>query len=149
MRYALFFDVHSCSGCLSCVTNCSLRNEGVNSPSCSRIHIEVDPFEGLYPATYCRQCTKAPCAAVCPVEAIKRDESKEYWYIDYELCIGCRACMDACPFGAIFFSPVLDRVLKCETCQGDPICVKSCPTQALTWRDVTDRTPPPKLTKSS
>jgi anaerobic carbon-monoxide dehydrogenase iron sulfur subunit len=148
MRHALLFDAESCSGCLSCVINCALRNEGVNSPASARIHIEINPFEGIYPATFCRQCTKAPCAAVCPVDAIQRHESKEYWYVDYELCIGCRDCVEACPFGAMFFDPNGDKVLKCETCQGDPICVESCPTQALIWGDITDRSPLRNRTES-
>ena len=149
MRRVLSFDPESCTGCLSCVLNCALSHEGINALSSARIHIEFDPFEAQWPAIYCRQCTKAPCAAVCPTVAIQRHESKEYWFIDYDLCIGCNECIDACPFGACTFDPITDKVLKCDTCEGDPICVRSCAAGALHWREITDRTRIPKIMLSS
>jgi len=149
VRRVLSFDSASCTGCLSCVLNCALSHEGINAPSSARIQIAFDPFEARWPATYCRQCTKAPCAAVCPTQAIQRDPSREYWRIDYELCIGCLACVDACPFGACTFDPVTDKVLKCDTCGGDPVCVRSCAAQALHWREVLDRSPISKIMFSS
>ena len=46
--------------------------------------------------------------------------------LNEEKCIGCLACVDACPFGAIQINPDGD-VLKCDLCGGDPVCVKYCP----------------------
>jgi Fe-S-cluster-containing hydrogenase component 2 len=129
--------------------NCALANEGINALSSARLRIEFDPLAERWPAIICRQCTRAPCAAVCPVEAIHRHTSGEFWYVDYEACIGCRACVDACPFGAMFFDPLTDKVLKCETCAGDPICVRSCAAGALRWREVADRRQPAKIMISS
>jgi anaerobic carbon-monoxide dehydrogenase iron sulfur subunit len=149
VRRVLSFHAESCTGCLSCVMNCALSHEGINAPSSARIAIDFNPFEAQWPATYCRQCVDAPCAAVCPVEAIQRHPSLEYWDIDYDLCIGCQACVEACPFDACRFDPVTDKVLKCDTCEGNPMCVRSCAAGALHWRDVTDRSPIEKLMFSS
>jgi len=149
MRHVLRFDPSSCTGCLSCMLNCALVNEGLNALSSARIQIDLDPFAARWPATVCRQCTKAPCASVCPVGAIQRDPSGEFWHVDYELCIGCRSCVEACPFHAMFFDPLTDKVLKYETCAGNPICVRSCAAGALRWIDVTTRTAPAKITTSS
>jgi carbon-monoxide dehydrogenase iron sulfur subunit len=135
----LLFDAVSCTGCLSCVTACSMAHTGAVSPASSRIHISFDPFENWWPAVYCRQCTAAPCAKACPVEAIRLDERQEYWYVDYERCIGCMLCIDACPLGAMFYDPHHDQVIKCDTCGGEPACVKVCATQALAWGDAADR----------
>ena len=131
VRRVLSFDPGSCTGCLSCMLNCALQHEGLNALSSARLVIEFDPFVAQWPAIYCRQCTRAPCAAACPVEAIRRHPSKEYWYIDYDACTGCRACVEACPFGACRDDPLTDKVLKCITCEGDPVCVRSCAAGAL------------------
>jgi Fe-S-cluster-containing hydrogenase component 2 len=58
-----------------------------------------------------------------------------YWETDYSTCIGCNDCLAACPFGAMLYDPVGEKVIKCHTCQGDPACVQVCPTEALSWLD--------------
>jgi len=139
MRKMLFLDTERCTGCMNCVLFCSQRNEGVSGPSSARIHVDLNPFSGKYVPLYCLQCRKAPCAEVCPTGAICRQPGEDYWTIDYEACIGCMACVNACPFGAMFIDPVSEKVLKCETCAGDPLCARVCPTQALYWGSAADR----------
>jgi len=149
MRRVLSFDASSCTGCLSCMLNCALANEGLNALSSARIFIDLDAFEARWPAIHCRQCVKARCAEACPVGAITRDPSGEFWCVDYDVCIGCRACVDACPFHAMFFDPLTDKVLKCETCAGHPTCVRSCAAGALRWQDASQRAAPQKRMESS
>jgi hydrogenase-4 component A len=47
----------------------------------------------------CRHCEEAPCANVCPVQAIKHQDNAIM--LNESLCIGCKLCVIACPFGAI------------------------------------------------
>jgi len=65
----------------------------------------------------------------CPVEALERDPHTGAVVPIPEECIGCHACVEACPFGVIQI--VSDQVVKCDLCQGNPACVAACPTGAL------------------
>jgi len=91
--------------------------------------------EGLYVPISCQQCEDAPCINVCPVKAISRDEKLDYVKVDYDVCIGCRACVTVCPFGAMSFDVVDRRVVKCDLCDGDPQCVRFCEIEALEYVD--------------
>jgi len=53
------------------------------------------------------------------------------WQIDEQRCIGCKKCMEACPFGMITIHPEGNRMLKCDLCDGQPQCVRFCETRAL------------------
>jgi anaerobic carbon-monoxide dehydrogenase iron sulfur subunit len=136
---SLFVDASKCIGCMSCETACSLRNEHVSGRHDSRIHVQLEIFTGDNVITYCRQCKKARCAAVCPVGAITYNAEGGYWSLDSELCEGCGKCIVACPFHALTKSPTTGRVLKCHTCQGDPTCVQACPNGALKFEDPAER----------
>ena len=120
VRRVLSFDPGSCTGCLSCMLNCALQHEGLNALSSARLAIEFDPFEPQWPAIYCRQCTRAPCAAACPVEAIRRHPSKEYWYIDYDACTGCRACVEAWPVRGVPLRPADRQGAEVHHVRGGP-----------------------------
>mgnify|MGYP005859928775 CR=1 FL=1 len=120
-----------CSGCLSCMTTCSMVNELYASLSGSRVQVELSPFEGEHKIVICKQCTKAFCAEACPENAISRHPDG-YLVVDYELCTACKACIEACPFDAMFWNPISEKVIKCEMCGGNPQCVEACPTGTLT-----------------
>jgi Fe-S-cluster-containing hydrogenase component 2 len=87
--------------------------------------------EGLYIPMSCQQCQDAPCLNVCPVKAISRNEELEKVVVDYDVCIGCRSCVSACPFGAMAFNPTDRKVFKCDHCDGDPQCVRFCEVKAV------------------
>lgn len=139
MRNMLFLDSERCTGCLNCVLSCSQHNEGVSEPSSARIDVDLNPLTGVYTPLYCLQCKKARCVEACPVGAISKRPGEDHWVIDYETCIGCKACVMACPFGAMFIDPTADKVMKCELCGGDPVCARMCPTQAIFWGNAADR----------
>jgi len=120
-----------CSGCLSCMTTCSMVNEQYASLAGARVQVALNPFGGTHEITICRQCAKPKCAEACPEDAISRNEAG-VMIIDYSRCTQCKLCIEACPFHAMFWNPISEKVIKCEQCHGDPQCVQACPTGALT-----------------
>jgi carbon-monoxide dehydrogenase iron sulfur subunit len=122
-----------CTGCRLCESVCALYNERANDPSRSRIRIVKRHAVGLSKPMVCLQCKNPPCGKACPVEAIQRD-SDGLVKVDYDLCIGCEACVSGCPFGVMM--ALEDKVVKCELCGGDPQCVKYCATAAIEYGDL-------------
>ena len=105
---ALMINDEKCTGCRLCELVCSVMHDGISNPSRSRIKVIKWEAEGLYIPMSCQQCQDAPCMNVCPVKAISRDEDLARVMVDYDVCIGCRACVSACPFGAMSFN-VIDK----------------------------------------
>ncbi len=119
-----------CDGCRMCELVCSLSKTGTINPHLARIRV-VRWGEGVKENAHgpiiCRHCKVARCEAVCPIPgAILRNEQTGALVIDEFKCNRCLACVEACPFGAIWVGPH-NEVLKCDLCDGDPICVKYCP----------------------
>ena len=52
------------------------------------------------------------------------------------LCVGCKVCTIACPFGTINYNASTGKVIKCDLCQGNPACSDACPTGAITYQDI-------------
>jgi len=131
----LVADLKKCTGCRQCELACSLKQTGVINPAKSCIKIIDWNHEGIFLPVFCQQCEDAPCMAVCPEDAIHRDTILERMVIDYELCVACRMCVFACPFGALIFDRKRAKVLKCDLCDGDPRCVAFCDDDALSYLD--------------
>jgi Fe-S-cluster-containing dehydrogenase component len=130
---------HVCSGCLSCMTTCSMANELYASLTGSRVRIDLSPFADTHKITLCAQCaatsrSEAACLEACSEGAISRDPEGGHLVVDYGRCSGCRACIEACPLDAMFWNPISEHVAKCELCHGNPQCVQACPTGALAIR---------------
>lgn len=127
----LEINAEKCTGCRICENFCSFHHEGAVWPSRSRITIVAQSDDGPFTPTVCRQCDDASCAAECPVDVIIRDEHSGAWVVDVEECIGCIACVEACPFGGIVFDDERGIPLKCDLCGGEPECAAMCPTGAI------------------
>jgi len=80
----------------------------------------------------CRHCKDAPCIIACPVGAISKSNDGKV-YVNKDKCIGCGACVEACPFGAMFMDPDENYAINCILC-GE--CVDRCPNNALTIVDM-------------
>jgi len=132
----LFVDQQKCTGCRLCELVCSVHHTGASNPSRSRIRVVKWEHVGIYLPMICNHCEKAYCVEVCPTKACHREpENNNRVVIDKDLCIGCRTCIVACPFGHPFFD-VHDRVTaKCDFCDGDPKCVAFCDPKAVTYVD--------------
>jgi hydrogenase-4 component A len=148
-----------CIGCNTCMAACSSVHRAAGLQALPRLTV-TRTFEVTAPIL-CRHCEDAPCARVCPVDAIKL--TGDQVELNEQTCIGCKMCAIACPFGAITPSgtPVsgvagirighptqseaLDPLLaweigvravavKCDLCsfqEEGPECVRVCPTDAL------------------
>ena len=80
---------------------------------------------------FCQHCDEAICLSVCPVNAASKDESLNRVIVDANLCVGCKACVSACPMGGVDFSDKEGKILRCDLCDGNPICVDYCETKAI------------------
>lgn len=127
----LTVNYEKCTGCRLCELVCSVVHEGVSNPAKSSIQIVKWEDEGRYIPMICQSCEDAPCQKVCPVGAITRDKTFGFMSVNYDVCIGCRMCVEVCPFGAMNYNRTTHKVFKCDLCGGDPQCVKFCEVKAI------------------
>ena len=135
-----------CSGCRACEVACVAWHEGRFGTATSRIRVTKIEHLGVDHPHVCRLCRRAPCVAACPTGALYRDEALETAVtggtrrtgavlLHADECIGCAACVDACPFGMAALHPETGLPLICDLCGGDPACVKRCATGAIVYDD--------------
>ena len=70
-----------------------------------------------------------------PVEAIVINHDTGAKEVLDDVCVGCKVCTIACPFGTVNYNSSTGKVIKCDLCGGDPWCAKACPTEAITYVD--------------
>src|SRR5215475_11374498 len=91
----------------------------------------------------CNHCDNAPCVAICPTVALYR-RSDGIVDFDGDRCIGCKSCMQACPYDALYIDPETQTAAKCHYCAHrvevglEPACVIVCPVQAIVPGDLDD-----------
>ncbi|NLY45729.1 MAG: ferredoxin-like protein [Tissierella sp.] len=135
-----------CTGCQRCEINCTLVNDGEASSHISRVKVTRNLMDNDGHGTYqddwvyfpdtCRQCDQPWCGEACPVEAIYADENGVK-HIDQEKCVGCGACVGACPWHMPTLNPETKKSSKCILCGS---CIEGCVTGALAmvpWDAVT------------
>jgi Fe-S-cluster-containing dehydrogenase component len=126
-----------CMGCHACEVACKQEHGLGVGPRFIKV-IERGPS---YIPIYCHHCARPPCKDSCPVEAISRDE-RGIVLVDKDLCIGCKACIEACPFGAMQFDEEREVALMCDLCyerlknNEEPACSMVCPTRCILWGDM-------------
>jgi anaerobic carbon-monoxide dehydrogenase iron sulfur subunit len=136
MAKTLHISVEKCTGCIQCEMACSFEKEGVFNPSHSMIKVFHFHDNARYVPYTCTQCAEAWCLKACPVDAIRVDSGIEAKVVLTSVCVGCKVCTIACPFGTINYQSHTGKVAKCDLCGGDPACAKACPTGAITYIDV-------------
>ena len=125
LPYWIFRDYLKCSGCRRCEIACSLKHEGWMWPEASRVRVFM-LFPGVEIPHLCSQCQDYPCKAACPVEAITTDSKTSAVIVDRDKCIGCGACIKACPGNIPYLHPKDKKATICDLCGGEPACVKVC-----------------------
>lgn len=147
MRYGFAIDQRTCIGCHACTVACKTEHE----VPLGQFRTWVKYVEsGDFPATTrdfgvmrCNHCTDAPCVKICPTKALfHRDDGIVDF--DRERCIGCKGCMQACPYDAIYIDEDTHTAAKCNFCahridEGlEPACVVVCPTHSIWVGDLDD-----------
>lgn len=147
MNYGFIIDNRNCIGCHACSTACKSENRvPLGSYRTWVKYVEKGTFPNarrFFQVTRCNHCANPPCVRICPVTAMyqRTDGIVEF---DPEVCIGCKACMQACPYDAIYIDPDRGTAAKCHYCSHrtdiglEPACVVVCPTQAIISGDMDD-----------
>ena len=146
-QYGFVIDNRKCIGCHACSVACKSENEvplGVNRTWVK--YVETGAFPNSrrhFQVTRCNHCANPPCVRICPTEAMyQRDDGIVEF--DNSVCIGCKACMQACPYDAIYIDPETDTAAKCHYCAHrteiglEPACVVVCPEHAIIAGDMND-----------
>ena len=177
MRLAMAIDTTKCIGCHACSVACKSNNNLPQDIWWNRVDTDggesPDTARGTYPSDLhwrylpinCQHCSKPLCVAVCPTGASQQDNDTGIVSIDNEACIGCGACLEACPYDVrtlVGKSPgyavdfplgewdapkhIPDTMTKCTFCKNRldresiPACMELCLGRARYWGDLEDPT---------
>jgi formate dehydrogenase iron-sulfur subunit len=147
-KKALLIDLTMCIGCNACQDACKAENGlpgGAETRLSSTAYTALEEHDGTYVRRMCQHCVEPTCASVCPVGAFTKTAEGPVLY-DESKCIGCRYCIQACPFQVPRYewSSTYPRVQKCIFCaerlkKGLPTaCSEACPTGATKFGDRDD-----------
>ncbi|MEM7371827.1 MAG: 4Fe-4S dicluster domain-containing protein [Bacteroidota bacterium] len=147
MKYGFIIDNRKCIGCHACTVACKSEHDvpvGVNRTWVKQVEKGQFPHtQRLFSVMRCNHCTDAPCVTICPVEALHKREDGIVDF-DSDRCIGCKACMQACPYDALYIDPDTHTAAKCNYCAHrvdvglEPACVNVCPEHAIISGDMED-----------
>ena len=147
MRYGFVIDQRKCIGCHACTVACKEENDVPLGAFRTWVkYVE----KGVFPATRryfsvlrCNHCDAAPCVAICPTVALYRRPDGIVDF-DGDRCIGCKSCMQGCPYDALYIDPSTNTAAKCHYCAHrlevglEPACVIVCPEEAIIAGDLDD-----------
>ena len=152
---AFVIDIAKCNGCYNCQVVCKDEHVGNDWTPYAKPQPDTGQFWGklnecvrgqvpkvkmAFVFVPCQHCSDAPCISACPIEGAIYTRSDGLVIIDPRKCTGCKNCVDACPYGCIYFNEDLNLAQKCTGCahlldRGWPIqeprCADACPTDAI------------------
>jgi Fe-S-cluster-containing dehydrogenase component len=147
LNYGFLIDNRKCIGCHACSVACKVEHEVPLGVARTWVkYVEKGEFpetRRTFTVTRCNHCDDAPCVEICPTTALYR---RKDGIVDFDnrRCIGCKACMQGCPYDALYIDPRTETAAKCNFCAHkvevglEPPCVTVCPTQAIVAGDLDD-----------
>jgi Fe-S-cluster-containing dehydrogenase component len=147
MRYGFVIDQTKCIGCHACTVACKAEHDiPLGAFRTWVTYSETGTFPDSrrhFQVNRCNHCANAPCVTVCPTGALFR---RPDGIVDFDRtkCIGCKACIAACPYDAIYIDPDDHTAAKCNFCAHRvdrgilPACVDVCPAKAIVAGDLDD-----------
>ena len=141
-QYFMFQDTKNCIGCRSCQVACkSSKSLPVGPKPNLIVPIEPKMVDGVPRGAFifmtCFHCEKPWCVGACPTGAMQKRTEDGIVFVNPVLCVGCKSCMSACPWGAPQWDAETKKVVKCDYCkdrlgQGlKQACVNICTSQSL------------------
>jgi Fe-S-cluster-containing dehydrogenase component/formate-dependent nitrite reductase membrane component NrfD len=147
VRYGFVIDHRKCIGCHACTVACKEENRvPLGSFRTWVKYVEKGTFPDTrryFSVLRCNHCDDAPCVTICPTVALYR-RSDGIVDFDSRRCIGCKSCMQACPYDALYIDPSTNTAAKCHYCAHrievglEPACVVVCPERAIVAGDLDD-----------
>lgn len=147
MQYGFVIDQRRCIGCHACTVACKSENEVPLGDFRTWVkYTEIGSFPQVrrhFAVLRCNQCTNAPCVTICPVTALQK-EGNGIVDLDKDICIGCKSCMQACPYDALYLNEDTGGAEKCHFCAHrvevglKPACEVVCPETAIISGDLHD-----------
>jgi len=146
-RWGMVIDLRKCVGCQSCTVSCMVEND-VPKGSFRTVVSDYELVRHGNPRRQplprlCNHCEHPSCLTVCPTQAtFQRNDG--IVVIDNTVCIGCGACVQACPYDARFINPETNTADKCTFCAHRvdegllPACVETCVGGARVFGDLND-----------
>ncbi|PYV17785.1 MAG: ferredoxin [Acidobacteria bacterium] len=147
MKYGFVIDNRRCIGCHACTVACKAEHDvPLGSFRTWVKNVEKGTFPDVrryFTVLRCNHCDDAPCVTICPTGALftRADGIVDF---DNRQCIGCKACMAACPYDALYIDAANSTAAKCNYCAHkvevglQPACVAVCPEQAIVAGDLED-----------
>ncbi len=150
-QYYLSHDPNKCIACYSCEVHCKTKNGLPVGPRFCQIMTVGPKMVGGLPRLGlvfmpCFHCEKPWCVAACPTGAMQKRAKDGIVFVEAALCVGCKCCITACPWGAPQWNPETRKTVKCDYCLDrvdaglKPACVTKCVTHCLDFGIITDDT---------
>lgn len=147
MQLGFVIDHTRCIGCHACTVACKSENDVPLGDFRTWVkYTESGTFPEVrrsFAVLRCNQCSDAPCVTICPVTALEK-RSDGIVDLDQDICIGCKSCMHACPYDALYINEESGTAEKCHFCAHRteiglaPACAVICPTEAIIPGDFDD-----------
>jgi len=147
-RYAMVIDTRKCVGCHACSVSCKAENDVPLGETRSWVeYVEKGDFPDVrrsFLPRLCNQCENPQCVSVCPTGATYKRKEDGIVVVDSDVCIGCKYCLQSCPYGMRFINPKTGTADKCDFCLHRvekgmvPACVNTCQGRARIFGDLND-----------